>query len=108
MNGIRGATEEVVLANTAIEQQLGEVQQQTDRIRATIEEQQVQVGTIASAIDETALTARQMADNIVTVDDQNRMLGDATAKVSATFAQVRDLIERLEVESEAVLHAQAA
>ncbi|NIJ20595.1 ABC-type transporter Mla subunit MlaD [Sphingomonas naasensis] len=107
IDGIRAATEQVVSANSAIESGLDEVRQQADRIQATIEEQHVQVNVIVSAVDETALTARQMADNILAVDSNTRALGNAVGEVSSTFGQVRQLIEHLEAGSDRFLRARA-
>lgn len=97
IDDIRGATGEVVAANRAIERGVQDVRRQADGIRSTIDGQLAQVSAIVAAIDETALTARQMADNITAVDHNNRALADAVTEVTAQFGGVRQLIERLEV-----------
>lgn len=106
VDGIRVATGAVAAANSAIEQRLCLVRGQTDRISSTIEAQHAHVGAIASAIDETALTARQMADNIAVVNETNLALGEAVAQVSATFDQVRQHIDKLEAGSGRFLRLQ--
>lgn len=108
IDGIQVATDEVVAANRAIERELQGVRLQADRIRSTIEAQHAQVSAIGAAIDETAMAARHMADNIATVDDDNRALGEAVSNVAARFGQVQKLIERLEAGSEAFLLRRAA
>lgn len=108
ISGIRMATDEVVSANRSIERELEHVRRQADRIRSTIAEQHAQVSTIGAAIDETALTAHQMADNVAVVDGTNHALAEAVSAITARFGKVQALIERLEVGSENYLRLQAA
>lgn len=103
IDGIRFATSEVVAANTAIEHRLHNVRRQAGLICSTIEAQHTHVATIASAIDETSVTARDTADNITLVNNNNTALSDAVAQVSATFEQVQQLIEHLGANSERFL-----
>jgi methyl-accepting chemotaxis protein len=108
IDGIRAATAEVVEASGSIERRLADVKRQGDEIHARIAGQQNNVSAIATAIDETALTAHQMATNIDNVRQNSGSLADAIREVSDTFEQVRQLIERLEVGSERFLERGAA
>ncbi|MBB5713184.1 methyl-accepting chemotaxis protein [Sphingomonas aerophila] len=103
IDGIRAAVAEVLDANGSIQHRLAAVERQADNIHTRIAEQQVDLSTIASAIDETALTAHEMASNIDSVNQNSCSLAEAVRDVSDAFGQVRDLIERLEAGAEEFL-----
>lgn len=97
--GIQSSGGQTVEANMAIAQSIGQVSASTDRFRQVMDAQSGQVTTIASMIDETAMTARAIADTVAsiraaaeTVDANADQVGGAFGSVSAQLTELEQAV----------------
>nr|WP_247718206.1 methyl-accepting chemotaxis protein [Qipengyuania proteolytica] len=94
--GIQSSGGQTVQANLAIAQSIGQVSQTTASFQNTMEAQSSQVTTIASMIDETAMTARAMADTIASIRTAAEAVDAQADQVEDAFGDVSRKLGDLE------------
>lgn len=94
--GIQSSGGQTVQANLAIAQSIGQVSQTTATFQNTMEAQSSQVTTIASMIDETAMTARAMADTIASIRTAAEAVDAQADQVEDAFGDVSRKLGDLE------------
>ena len=92
---IQDATRSAVETSTSIEATTTEVQQAAERILAVIQTGAQTVGTIASAVDETALTADSMSNTIAAIRENTESVATEIAGVGRGFDQLDERLAAL-------------
>ena len=93
---IRNSGDRTVEANRSISDHIGAVSSSSAAFERTMQEQTGQVTTIASMIDETAMTARAMADTVNVIKSNAEAVDQQASLVEAAFGNVNDQLATLE------------
>ena len=94
--GIQSSGSRTVDANIAIAQSIGQVSSSTANFEITMEDQSGQVTTIASMIDETAMTARAMADTVSSIRSSAEQVDSQANNVEDAFSSVNEQLLKLD------------
>ncbi|MEO8454215.1 MAG: methyl-accepting chemotaxis protein [Sphingomicrobium sp.] len=95
ISAIQDATRSAVETSTSIEATTTEVQNAAERILAVIRAGAQTVGTIASAIDETALTADSMSNTIASIRESTESVATEVDGVGRGFDRLDDRLSAL-------------
>ncbi|WP_425506157.1 methyl-accepting chemotaxis protein [Sphingomonas aerophila] len=93
---IQAATRDAVQKNASIKAIVAEVQASSERIRAAMEVQAQTVTAITAAVDETALSADSMANNIACIREDTKAVAAEIDTLGHGFSAVNDLLVGLE------------
>ncbi|MEZ5682236.1 MAG: methyl-accepting chemotaxis protein [Erythrobacter sp.] len=96
ISAIQASGGRTVEANIAIAQSIGEVARSATSFQQAMESQSSQVTTIASMIDETAMTARAMADTVASIRTSAEEVDEQANNVELAFGDVSDRLAELE------------
>ena len=96
---IQASTEEVVDANGSIHRTIDEVQAHAGRIQDAMGRQTQTVTAITSAVDETALAARSMAENVAAIRSGTQHVASEIGEVEKGFRLVDQRLSGLEAET---------
>jgi methyl-accepting chemotaxis protein len=94
--GIQDSGGRTVQTNLAIAQSIGQVSTSTASFSQTMDLQSSQVTTIASMIDETAMTARTMADTVGSIRRSAEEVDREANQVGVALASISDQLQTLE------------
>jgi methyl-accepting chemotaxis protein len=78
---INAAVDQSVESTSEVLSSVGRVREAAGRITKAIAQQSVDVATITSSVDETAMTAESMANTIVAIADETKTLDDQISRV---------------------------
>lgn len=93
--GIQSSGGRTVEVNLAIAKSIGHVSQSTETFRQVMEEQSGQVTTIASMIDETAMTARAIADTVSSIRTAAEEVDVQANNVEGAFGHINGQLSQL-------------
>ena len=93
---IQASGDRTVKANRSISDHIGAVSSSSEAFERTMFEQTGQVTTIASMIDETAMTARAMADTVNIIKSNAEAVDQQANLVETAFGNVNDQLGTLE------------
>ena len=93
---IRSSGDRTVEANRSISDHIGAVSNSSEAFERTMQEQTGQVTSIASMIDETAMTASSMAETIAGVSTAAQDVDKQCSRVEDMFALITDQLGELE------------
>lgn len=93
---IQASGDRTVKANRSISDHIGAVSSSSEAFERTMFEQTGQVTTIASMIDETAMTARAMADTVNVIKSDAEAVDQQADLVETAFGNVNDQLGTLE------------
>lgn len=87
---IQASGDRTIKANRSITDHIGAVSSSSDAFERTMQEQTGQVTTIASMIDETAMTARAMADTVNVIKSNAEAVDEQASLVDKAFGNVNE------------------
>lgn len=99
ISAIQAATDEVVEANGLIHHTIDEVQAHAGRIQEAMNRQTQTVTAITSAVDETALAARSMAESVAVIRSGTQHMATEIEEVENGFRLVDERLIALEAET---------
>jgi methyl-accepting chemotaxis protein len=93
---IQHANDQSVASVSSVQQTIAEVRATAERMAEKVAGQSMQVGRIAEAVDETAVTARAMSRLIEAVSERTRATVDDVVRLGEGFARVDSQLGRME------------